>query len=167
MKRILNSLFFIAIALLMSNCASIVSKSSYPMRIDTNPADAKVTITNRHSLIIFEGKAPASLMLNASAGFFQPEIYSVKIERDGYVPRTVSITADMDGWFCGNILVGGPLGMIIDAATGAMYKIEPGIYNITLQKETVGLENLRGIQIMDINDVPEEWKDHLIKIEQN
>lgn len=167
MKIILKSLFIVGIALLMSNCATIVSKSVYPLRIDTNPEDAKITITNRFNLNIFEGKAPASLMLNASSGFFQPEMYTIKIEKDGYAPRTISIKAEMDGWFCGNILAGGLIGIVIDAASGAMYKIEPNIYNVTLQKETAGLENQRGIQIMDINDIPEEWKEHLIKIEQN
>ena len=168
MKKFLKPLFFIAIAVFMSNCATLVSKSIYPVRIEANPEGSKVTITNRAGMQVFEGAAPASVMLNASAGFFKPEMYNIKIEKAGYATRVINVTATLDDWYIGNICFGGLIGwLIVDPASGAMYQIEPGLFNVTLQEETANLKNEKGLQIMDINEIPEEWKAHLIKINQN
>lgn len=69
----------------------------------------------------------------------------------------------VDGWYFGNLLLGGFLGMlIIDPATGAMWKIENGFILETLRKSG-DYANL-DIQILDIKDVPESWKSHLARI---
>ena len=40
----------------------------------------------------------------------------------------------MDGWIAGNIIFGGLIGLIIDAADGAMYKLSPEQVNAELKK---------------------------------
>lgn len=51
--------------------------------------------------------------------------YDVKIEMDGFYPYEVKVKREFNGWFLGNLLIGGLVGIIVDAATGSMYKLSP------------------------------------------
>ena len=42
----------------------------------------------------------------------------------------------MDGWFLGNLIFGGIIGIIIDASNGAMYKLNPDQIIAQLGKST-------------------------------
>lgn len=152
-----------AIAFFLSSCASIVSKSTYPVSINTNPSDAKVTITDKKGMQIYSGNTPATVPLKAGAGFFSKAEYQMRLSSPGYDDRIVPITFTIDGWYFGNIVLGGILGMlIIDPATGAMWKIERSFFEETL-KQTNASTNPE-IRIMDINEVPESWESHLVKV---
>ena len=51
--------------------------------------------------------------------------YTVTAAKDGYASNTHPIQSSLDGWYWGNILVGGLIGMlIVDPITGAMYEID-------------------------------------------
>jgi len=122
---------------LFSSCASIVSKSTYPLSINSSPSNAKVSITDKKGKEIYLGNTPATVKLKAGAGFFSRAEYQVKFSSPGYDDKIVPITFKLDGWYFGNILFGGLLGMlIIDPATGAMWKIETEFLNETLSKST-------------------------------
>ncbi|MGB4128645.1 MAG: PEGA domain-containing protein [Bacteroidales bacterium] len=122
---------------LFSSCASIVSKSTYPLSINSSPSNAKVSITDKKGKEIYLGNTPATVKLNAGAGFFSKAEYQVKFSSPGYDDKIVPITFKLDGWYFGNLLLGGVLGMlIIDPATGAMWKIETEFLNETLSKST-------------------------------
>lgn len=43
----------------------------------------------------------------------------------GYQPYEIKIKRELDGWFFGNLIFGGLIGIIIDASNGAMYKLSP------------------------------------------
>lgn len=110
-----------------SGCASIVSKSSYPVTINSQPSGATVTIKNNQGTIVQRTTTPSSVMLKASDRYFRPANYSFEFEKNGYGSANDRLSASMDGWYIGNILLGG-FGLIgflvIDPATGAMYKLE-------------------------------------------
>jgi len=114
-------MFAALLAFLVSGCATILSSSSYPLAISTNPAGAKITVTNKKGLEIFSGITPANLTLAAGDGFFSKASYLVKMEKPGYETRTIPVDFRVDGWYFGNILFGGIIGiLIVDPATGAM-----------------------------------------------
>ncbi len=168
MKQKFLSLLMVVAILVASGCASIVSKSSYPITISSDPSEAKITITDKGGVEIYQGKTPASLKLDASDGFFSKAHYQVKFEKEGYNVRTVPVEFGLDGWYFGNILIGGVIGMlIIDPATGAMYKLERPRINQTLDKEgnTANAERA-SLKVYDINDIPEKWKSDLTKVTQ-
>ena len=149
-----------------SSCASIVSKSKYPITINSRPSDAKITITDKKGVTVFSGLTPAMLKLDAGAGFFSKARYQVTFEKDGYVSRTVPVNFKLDGWYFGNILFGGLIGMlIVDPATGAMYKIDTEFLDETFEKENGGVSaKANELRILDINDIPAEWKEKLVAI---
>ncbi len=155
----LAALLFI---LLLPNCASIVSKSSYPVSINSNPTGASVSITDRSGIEIYNGKTPAYLTLKAGAGFFQSARYQLRFNLENHDESIVHITSSLDGWYFGNIFLGGLLGMlIVDPATGAMWRIDQQYINISLVPS-----NQQALNIININDLPEEYKQHLIRIEK-
>jgi len=148
---------------LFSSCASIVSKSTYPLSINSSPSNAKVSITDKKGKEIYLGNTPATVKLKAGAGFFSKAEYQVKFSSPGYDDKIVPITFKLDGWYFGNLLLGGVLGMlIIDPATGAMWKIETEFLNETLSKSTASIAP--EMKIMNINEIPENWKTHLVRV---
>ena len=157
-------LFLIA-CLFLSSCASIVSKSRYPISINSTPSEAKITITDKKGIEVFTGNTPATVKLNAGAGFFSKARYQVKFEKNGYQAKTVPIDFKLDGWYFGNILVGGAIGMlIIDPATGAMFKLDTEFLNETLVPNEQSIVFAQGLNILDINELPASWKSHLIAL---
>src|SRR5438105_14819936 len=123
MKRTLQFLCLCIAIGVLSSCASIVSKSNWPVTVRSNPDGAKITITNRKGEQVYTGNSPAMLTLKSGAGFFKRESYKIKFELDGYAPREIPLQCKVNGWYWGNIVFGGLLGfLIIDADTGAMYQ---------------------------------------------
>lgn len=111
--------------LLLCSCASIVSKSQYPVVINSDPAGAEFTISNKKDEIVSQGKTPTTIVLKSGAGFFSGEEYKIAMKMDGFPERVVDFKAQMDGWYLGNILFGGLIGMlIVDPATGAMWSLD-------------------------------------------
>lgn len=93
--------------MLISSCASIVSKSSYPISIKSSPSEAKIVITNKKGIDIYTGYTPATLNLEASPGFFEKAHYQVRFTKNGYDTKEVPVNFKLDGWYFGNILFGG------------------------------------------------------------
>ncbi len=55
---------------LFTNCATIVSKSRYPISINSFPSGAKITITDKRGTVVYHGNTPLTLKLSAASGFF-------------------------------------------------------------------------------------------------
>jgi len=162
MNSIFSAILIVAV-FLFSGCASIVSKSIYPLSINSNPNNAKISVTDKKGKEIYLGNTPATVQLRAGTGFFSKAEYQVKFSSPGYDDKIVPVTFTLDGWYFGNIFVGGLLGMlIIDPATGAMWKIETEFINETLNKTISSLEP--ELKILNINDIPKSWESHLVKV---
>ncbi|SFW54518.1 PEGA domain-containing protein [Sinomicrobium oceani] len=166
MNKNFTRIALLGMLLIGTSCASIVSKSSYPIMISSTPSEAKVSITNKKGKQVFIGKTPTVVKLESGSGFFSKAHYQVLLEKPGYEPKTVPVTFKVDGWYFGNILFGGLIGMlIVDPATGAMYKLDTEFINETMQTQEniiVGTEKEeRALKVYTLNDIPEQWKSHL------
>lgn len=116
-----------------SGCASIVSKSKYPVAITTEPAAAKIEIKDQDGVVRFAGTSPATAILDAGSGYFTRARYTVTASKEGFNPTTFPLQNSIDGWYWGNILVGGLIGMlIVDPITGAMFQIDTPVANMSL-----------------------------------
>ena len=157
---------FLAISsiLLLTGCASIVSKTSWPISINSSPSEAKISIKDKKGIEIYTGSTPATLKLKSGAGFFSKARYQVTFEKAGYEKKVVPVEFKLNGWYWGNIIFGGPLGLlIIDPASGAMFKLETEFLNETLTKSVASVDT-KEFQLLDINNIPAEWKNHLILV---
>jgi len=163
MKFLSKTLSVIVIITILSSCASIVSKSSWPLTVNTNPNGAKVEITDKKGVVVYNGNTPATMSLKSGAGFFAKQSYKVKLTMDGYGEKIIPVECKLNGWYIGNIVFGGLIGLlIVDPATGAMYKLDREVINETFTKTTSS--NEPSLRIMNINDLPESMKTHLVCI---
>ncbi len=109
----------------LSGCASIVSKSSWPVTVQSNPSGAKCTIAKENGLQVHTGETPMRVTLDASDGYFSSAKYIVKCTKDGHEAPPSELSAHLNGWYIGNVVFGGLIGiLIVDPATGAMWRLD-------------------------------------------
>jgi uncharacterized protein YceK len=130
-------LFFLVSFVLTSGCATIVSKSEWPVQIASTPDGADVSITDiRDGKKVFTAKTPTSVVLTAKGGFFKGKIYRVDVVKEGYATQSTEIKSALNGWYIGNILFGGVIGLlIVDPASGAMWTLDNRDINLILEKK--------------------------------
>ncbi|MFC7420484.1 hypothetical protein ACFQNF_11445 [Iodobacter arcticus] len=158
MKRVLAA----SIAtLLMSGCSTIIEGKTQHLSFNSVPDSAAITISNRAGEKVHVGTTPASVTLKRGAGYFKPEIYTVRIEKEGFKPKDLTITGSVNGWYVGNILFGGLIGfLIVDPITGAMYSLAPDAINTSLEALDVKTSKADGsLTIVLAENVPASaWK---------
>ena len=166
MKATFQILTLCIVVSVLSSCASIVSKSTWPVSVDSNPTGATVTIFNRSGRQVYKGAAPATMFLNSGAGFFKKESYVIRYELEGYPTREIPLEFRVNGWYWGNLLLGGVIGMlIVDPATGAMYKPSTDFIQATMVRNPVsGLNGNPGLKICSIGEIPKDMEKQLVKI---
>jgi len=144
---------------LITGCSSIVSESKYPVLISSNPSQANFILQNRAGVTVHSGRTPTTVTLNASSGFFKGETYHLVLNKDGFDEKTIEIQSAVDGWYFGNILFGGIIGLlIIDPITGAMFKL-PEKADAQLAKKADA-----SLTIALLNSVPKSQRADLIQL---
>jgi len=151
--------------LFISGCASIVSKSNYPVAINSIPDGASITITDNNGQQIYKGKTPTTVTLRSGAGFFSGATYKVTFKKPGYEPQMAVIEKQLDGWYIGNILFGGFIGfLIVDPATGAMWKL-PNSVNVTLAEKTSAfIIDGKELKVVFLDDVPVQLRSQMVRV---
>ena len=166
----LRLVIFVVLTLLvgyLSGCASIASKSMYNVQLSSEPSGADVKVTDSTGFVVFKGKTPVAVPLKASKGFYSKSIYTVTFQKDGHARHDRVLEANIDGWYFGNLFVpflGWLSFVIIDPATGAMWKLEERVHGVLEGVETSSLDH-GGLHILSLDDVPKEFRQHLVKIE--
>ena len=125
-KTILILPLTILIVALFMSCASIIHGTKQDISITSSPEAADVTVKTAGGVVAFTGQTPATAKLA------RKNEYDVFINLAGYQESTVHINKEFDSIYLGNILCGGIIGLIIDAANGAMYNLAPEVINVTL-----------------------------------
>jgi len=124
MKKRLRITSSLLALFLLGSCASIIHGPNQSIDFSSQPTGAKIFIDGKEY-----GITPKTVDLKRK-GRLKGEIsskkeYAVKVELEGFYPYEVKLKREMDGWFLGNIIFGGLIGIIIDASNGAMYKLNP------------------------------------------
>lgn len=151
----------------LASCATIMGNSApETLNVRSTPDQARVIITDESGTKIFEGKTPTSLPLEKKKGYFSGKKYDVRILKDGYDEQIVTVDTKVGGWYIGNILFGGLLGLlIIDPATGAMWTLDTNEVNVTFNALKQGaLIAPNSANIVLLQDVPLTLHDKMVKI---
>jgi len=98
---------------ILSGCASIVSGSTQEVKFSSNPTGAIVWADG-----VNLGLTPVTANLNRNK-----KNQKIKIELEGYKSQELILKRKLNGWFFGNILLGGVIGIIIDAAMEEKFKL--------------------------------------------
>jgi hypothetical protein len=115
-----------AMLVAVSGCATIIRGTQQDFAIESTPAGATATMTNGESCV-----TPCALRLP------RKEAFDVTFTMDGYQTGTARVSS---GWsrggtqtfVIGNIILGGLVGMGVDASTGATRDLYPNPLVVTL-----------------------------------
>lgn len=162
---------FASLTLTTQSCASIVSRSKYDVTINSVPTQSIVRVLNRKGVEVAAGQTPVTLRLKASEGFFRPAKYTLVFTKEGYEEKHFPIKASLKPWYFGNLIFGGIIGfLIVDPATGAMWKINDEMVSTSLtplgkpvaviQEEKSNKE----INVYALSDIPQEMRSKMIRV---
>ena len=144
-KTIISS--SLALTLLASSCATIVSGSKQNVKFSSNPSTATIFIDE-----VEVGKTPFEIKLARKSE------HSVMLKLDGYQTYETKLTKKFNGWYIGNILIGGIIGLIIDPITGAMYNLSPDQVNAQMNKGTAFRNNGKDVYVAVALNIDTNWK---------
>lgn len=158
-KGVIASIALITLA----GCATIMGKSApETLNVRSTPDQAQVVITDESGAKIFEGKTPTSLPLEKKKGYFGGKKYDVKISKEGYEDHIVTVDTKIGGWYVGNVLFGGLIGLlIIDPATGAMWTLDTNEVNVIFNTLKQGKVSTH---IVLLEDVPQSLRNKMISV---
>ena len=117
--------FAVLAVLMASGCATVIRGSEDTLNVQSSPSDADVRLSNGMT-----GKTPATFKL--------PRKHSVvvTVSKECYKPAEVTVVPLTAGegvaGMGGNVLIGGIIGIAVDASSGAMYDLKPNPVIITL-----------------------------------
>ena len=134
MKEMIRALLLATVAAL-SGCATIIGSPTHLMQVSSEPTEATVSITDEKGLEVFKGSTPASVTLKKSDGtYWGGKSYTVVVSKEGFEPRTIPLTTEVNVYYIGgNFVFGGLIGwFIIDPLGGHMYDLKPEAVSATL-----------------------------------
>lgn len=146
----------LAATLTMTGCASIFSGSTQTLTFKSVPDTATITITNKSGEKVHTGITPVTVTLKRGNGYFKPAAYDVTFKKEGFQTKTIQVTGSVNGWYIGNIIFGGLIGLlIVDPATGAMYTLNPNDINAVLEdNQTASQKGQQSLTVILIQDLP-------------
>ena len=130
----LQSLSLLSVALtaslLLSSCASILTKSHQNITFTGLPGTTIIDQQKNKTLTELDESGMSTVKLRK-----QLSTKNLLIVKDGYEHTTVKLSTEIQSPFWCNIILGGLIGMGVDAATGKMMKFSDELVNVTLYKK--------------------------------
>jgi PEGA domain-containing protein len=123
MKRFRRTLLA-GIALFAAGCGTVVNGTTESVVISSEPEGAMITVDNQP-----RGPTPNTVELSRKA------IHTVQLQKPGYVPYQATINQSSSNWIWGDVLFGGILGFLVDAASGGMYDLQPTQVSAQLRED--------------------------------
>ena len=116
----------IGVSGVLSGCATIVHGGPRAVSVASTPAGAKVTIYDRNNTLVETNTTPFVAQLPTKYSYFKGQSYRLVFELPAHEPAEVKLEPSLSGWYFGNIVFGGLVGLlIVDPITGAMYNLSP------------------------------------------
>jgi len=117
-----------AIVAMTSGCATVTRGTTDTINVNSTPANADVRLSSGQ-----RSKTPATFKLPRNRPV------TVNISKAGYEPQSVQVMPQIEGGgaagMAGNVLVGGIIGVGVDAVSGAMYDLTPDHIHVDLDLE--------------------------------
>ena len=123
MRNKFSLLLLSCLALSATSCASMFTGTKDKISFTSQPEGAKVLHKGVEKCI-----TPCTAEINRSLGK-----QVVVFEKEGFVNKEVKLTKTFNAVSLLNILVGGAIGIGIDAATGSLTKYSPKAYTVDLE----------------------------------
>jgi hypothetical protein len=156
-------------SLFAGGCASIVHNGNRDISINTDPPGATASIRKSGgglSDVVTVQRTPCTVSLDPKKSYFKGQSYTLRLEMAGYQTTEVELTPKMSGWYWGNLLIGGLIGMLaVDPATGAMWNIEPDKVDHKLTGGQSSLiRNKTGFVVVLVSDLTPAEREHMVRV---
>lgn len=119
----------IALVILLSGCGTLKHGSTQQIDISSNPPGATVVVDGTE-----HGITPVTLELPRRTN------HTISVSLAGYQNFQIIVDRKWSKWAIGNILLGGPIGLIIDHSTGGMYRLSKS--QIVAQLQSSGITDV-------------------------
>lgn len=111
-------LFISGLMISLAGCATIVSGTQQSLFVDTPEVEgAKCKLTDSKSGVWYLPDSPGSVTVTKGNGPM-----NISCKKEGYKTASISLEEDVAGAAFGNIILGGGIGIFVDAASGAAQK---------------------------------------------
>jgi predicted small secreted protein len=126
-KFVRSGLVVVASSVLLAACATVTRGTTEQIQFNSEPSGAHVRTSLNH-----ECDTPCTLAVS------RKDEFAVVFTKDGYESQTLQVTTAIAGagaaGFAGNVLIGGVVGMGVDAATGSTLEHKPNPVVAVLRK---------------------------------
>lgn len=147
---------------LLSGCATIVGETDQLVELNSTPDGAVVEIHDENNKSVFKGTTPTTVTLSKKDGFFDGMTYTAAFSKPGYAEHQVVIKPNVSGWYFGNVIFGGLVGiLIVDPATGAMFTLNPDQLNPELTRIEAAAVESGSLHVLALDDIPAVLRDDL------
>lgn len=120
MHRALQFASLLGIAAFASGCATLTKGTSQTLTVTTDPTGAVCTLSRDAKPLAVINPTPGSMPVEKGRGTI-----SVVCKRMGYQDSSGVLASEFQAMTLGNILIGGLIGVAVDAASGAMHEYPP------------------------------------------
>ena len=128
-RRAVRALLVVAAAASTTACATVTRGTKQSWTVQSDPGGAQVATSNGFSC----DQTPCTFKMKRNAEF------DVTVSKDGYKPYQGRVTHAVSGGgaagMAGNVLVGGLIGVAVDAGSGAMMDLKPNPLVVQLEPE--------------------------------
>jgi len=118
----------------LSACATVTRGTTEAFTVESTPPGAKVKTSNGYTC----DATPCTWKMARKSEF------SVEVSKPGYKTATAQVTNQIAGagaaGLAGNVIVGGIIGIGVDAVSGAALELKPNPMHITLEPTTASAE---------------------------
>jgi hypothetical protein len=119
----IQALFVLMLLFSGYGCATVINGTTQKIPIATEPTGADCIVAGDSTRYT----TPCTVELK------RKQDHILNLSKDGYHSESVEIKHTMSGAVVGNVLVGGIIGIGVDAASGAACKLIPETVNITMK----------------------------------
>ncbi|PPQ19556.1 translation initiation factor 2 [Bradyrhizobium sp. AC87j1] len=119
----------VALSVMLGGCASVTRGTTENISISSTPSGVEAMVSGLE--VPTTCTTPCAIVAKRNADI------TITFEKEGYQSQTVQLTKEVSGTgatgFAGNLLLGGVVGMGVDAATGAATDHKPNPVIVTMQ----------------------------------
>jgi hypothetical protein len=144
--RAVVGLFCVVVGTMLSGCATVVSGTSQTIGVNSDPEGADCQFRRKGVLVGRVNPTPGTMQIGKDY-----ESVSVLCTKEGFDDTAGVIGSEFQAMTLGNILLGGVIGVVVDAASGAMMKY-PESVTFTLIPKMFDSEAARDKFFADMRD---------------
>ena len=141
LRKAVSVVSCLALILAQAGCATITSGSKQNIGIDSTPDGASVTSTRAGMAAVMDYTTPTTVSFERNGH------YILTFKKEGYDSKQIELTRSMRGWMLVWDIVLFPVGIVVDAITGAWYRLEPEQVVVTLTKLSADMQGPDRIDI--------------------